>query len=94
MSVPAVADWTGAFVGVRDHQNSVFTEERVHIATFDADQSDPSYNAINCEAIREREDRMAITEGRPIRYWCERGTTDPSVSLPTALRTLRVSLSP
>jgi hypothetical protein len=59
------------------YTNSIIVYERTHIATFDADQSDPQYNAINCDVIQERENRMAIAEGRPIKYWCEKGYYRP-----------------
>lgn len=55
------------------YSNSMFTDERVHIATFDAKQSDPEYNAINCEQVRAAEEEFA--KGRPVqlKFWCEKG---------------------
>jgi hypothetical protein len=55
------------------YSNSAFTDERVHIATFDASQRDPSYNAVNCEQVRALEEEAA--EGRPVelKFWCEKG---------------------
>lgn len=46
------------------YSNSMYTDERVHIATFDAKQSDPEYNAINCEQVRAAEE--AFAERRPV----------------------------
>jgi hypothetical protein len=43
--------------------------KRVHIATFDADESD-DYNRANCETARSL---FAAQLGVVVRYWCEKG---------------------
>jgi hypothetical protein len=42
---------------------------RVHVATFDASDTDRIYNQTNCEIVR---DAMA-PKGPAVRYWCEQG---------------------
>jgi hypothetical protein len=54
------------------YRAGVFTDERVHVATFDADQSDASYNAVNCEQVRAR-----AQEGANVNFWCEQGYYRP-----------------
>ena len=45
---------------------------RIHVATFDAAQSE-EYNRVNCETAR----RLFAGQGVTIRYWCEKGRYRP-----------------
>jgi hypothetical protein len=45
---------------------------RIHVATFDAAQSE-EYNRVNCETAR----RLFASQGVSIRYWCEKGKYRP-----------------
>jgi hypothetical protein len=66
-------------IGGCSPKNSTFTlyrtsvlapSSRIHIATFDANESSETYNQENCELVRglmERQPRVTV------RYWCEKG---------------------
>lgn len=43
---------------------------RIHLATFDADESSPNYNQENCEIAAGL---FAQQQGVSVRYWCEKG---------------------
>ena len=53
------------------YRNSVLDSEmRIHIATFDVDEVDPSYNSENCQiAAQLFQGQLGVT----VRYWCEPG---------------------
>ncbi|OOY31569.1 hypothetical protein BMI88_10830 [Thioclava sp. F36-6] len=43
---------------------------RIHMATFDADEPDPTYNLDNCQLTA----RLFMSQpGVSVRYWCEPG---------------------
>jgi hypothetical protein len=71
---------TAACVGTRTpssrvhtlYRSSVVGDERVHVATFDADQSEP-YNRDTCEEVRALEEEDVRDRGVALRYWCEKG---------------------
>lgn len=49
---------------------------RIHWATFDAAESNPEYNANNCEMAADllNENIKRLNEGRsPSHFWCEKG---------------------
>ena len=50
-------------------ESPFFENERVHVATFDADQ-DLRYNSGNCETAAELRMQRATSD---IKYWCEEG---------------------
>lgn len=53
------------------YRNSPANENmRIHIATFDADESLPEYNFGNCRIVR---DAMINRPHISIEYWCEKG---------------------
>ena len=74
LTLPAQAD-----IAFRVSEDSVYTlyrdsaldkSMRIHIATFDADESSQAYNKENCEIARD------LFEGQPgvtVTYWCEKG---------------------
>jgi len=49
------------------YRSSVVGVERIHIATFDADEGE-GYNGANCEIAR---DLFQKQPGVKVRYWCE-----------------------
>lgn len=51
------------------YRDSPVSDERVHMATFDAEQSGP-YNQDNCETARELFQQQP---GVVTTYWCEKG---------------------
>lgn len=55
------------------YRSSTVLEGRIHVATFDADETE-GYNRDNCETAR------GLFEGQPgveVRYWCEKGRFRP-----------------
>ena len=53
------------------YRNSVVDSNmRIHIATFDVVESNPSYNSENCQIAA---DLFEAQRGVVVRYWCERG---------------------
>jgi hypothetical protein len=55
------------------YRSSTVTDERLHMATFDAAQSDLFYNLTNCEASRRVEQEEQHQRGTVIKFWCEKG---------------------
>ncbi|MDK9721247.1 MAG: hypothetical protein OEL53_08700 [Rhodospirillales bacterium] len=47
---------------------------RIHMATFDADESSPTYNQENCQLAA---DLFTKQPGVTVRYWCEKGRYRP-----------------
>jgi hypothetical protein len=74
------------------YRNSPFGEARVHWATFDADESDPKYNANNCwmaaRLLNANLRASAAREGlRPhpgVGFWCEPGRYREQGNIPPA----------
>ncbi len=54
--------------------SSLDANMRIHIATFDAAESSPSYNQENCAITAGL---FAQQLGVTVRYWCEKGTFRP-----------------
>jgi hypothetical protein len=53
------------------YRNSIVVPlARYHVATFDVDDSDESYNQINCDIAMELFQNQSGVE---VRYWCEKG---------------------
>jgi hypothetical protein len=74
------------------YRNSPFTADvRVHWATFDADESDPSYNLNNCQMAARLLNANLIASAKAERkepyasvgFWCENGTYRQDGSIPT-----------
>jgi hypothetical protein len=47
---------------------------RIHMATFDAAESGPTYNQENCQIAA---DLFSTHPGVTVRYWCEKGLFRP-----------------
>ena len=60
------------FAVVTLYRNSpVDSTMRLHVATFDAVETSPTYNSINCQlAAQLFQDQPGVT---PVRFWCEPG---------------------
>lgn len=64
---------------------------RVHWGTFDANESDPSYNRNNCEMaarlLNANVGASAEQEGKPphpgVGFWCEQGSYSETGSVPS-----------
>ena len=50
--------------------SSIDTRMRIHVATFDADETNSRYNSENCQIAAELFESQA---GVVVRYWCEPG---------------------